>query len=1091
MTVSLARMAQGARSTRGIVFCDVVASTALRQHVGDSRADEWFAGLFAAVAAAVTAADGVVVKWLGDGAMAVFTSAGAALDAAVAIQQSAHSYGRRLRDSPRPHLRVGVSIGDVAGTGDDWHGMPVVQAARLCDAAASDEILATDVVRMLAGSRCPHVMAPAVEYELKGIDERVAVVRVEWAPDAIRDGAGLPPALETARRGPFVGRDLIVADLDDSRKRREWRALLVGGEPGIGKTRLVAELAHRLDEAGWAILLGRCDEDFAVSYRPWIEALGPLVATIDDDRLATLRAEHCGVLGRLLPQLAGRVDEPTADVAVDPDARHAMISDAIASLLRIAGPTIVVLDDVHWIDLRSLQIMRSIIAADLADTAIVATCRDTDIDRFHPLTAVLADLRRVDGVRRLTLDGLDGNAVLEFLEQSAGRAAGAEGVAWAQAVHTRTLGNPLYVGELFRHLADSGAMSSTDGSWLTEPDQEQLPLGLQEVIGYRLTRLGDETIRLLEVAAALGPTFEIDVVDEVMRRVPNPSGEDPIALLETAQAAGIVTDVGLAYQFRHAVIRDVLLGDVSVARRRRLHREIADVLERRWALSVDRHLDEIAYHHGEGRTPQAASWYLRASRAAAEVLDVAALALADRGLELFAVAEPPDLVLRCDLLIARAVGARLTGVETIDDSRLALDAARAVGDQARIAAALLSISLRSMADSHDEHLAFLTDGLRDLTDDTLVARWNVDLALLLREFFDPESDPAEHRARVDHVVAHLDPTDTLSCQIAMRCARSLTSTNQPRDALPIVEAFAANCEGIDTEGFPVEVALSTMWLHLGDRDSSDRLLDKAARDARRSYWFYDCQVLQREVMRSLLDGHWSDAADGAAEVSRIGGHDPNLALGSESQLVWLRRETGEIDVNLQVLNDYLLALPDFPAVRATYLGELAESGRGDDVRSMLDELAPNKFRAVGRGWLNLFSITNVAWAAIATDASDHASTLRPMFDDYAGQIGVVATGTYVMGAVDRVRAGLAALEGDHGEADRLFAAALTQERALRSRPLEARTLHWWGRALLRRGDTVRGFELLRDARALANELAMRGVTRQIDDLSAEFIAPAP
>jgi tetratricopeptide (TPR) repeat protein len=666
---------------------------------------------------------------------------------------------------------------------------------------------------------------------------------------------------------------------------------------------------------------------------------------------------------------------------------------------------------------------------------------------------------------------------------------GSEGVAWAHAVHARTLGNPLYVGELLRHLADTGALSAGDGTLGTEPDEVQLPLGLHELIGHRVTRLGPETVRLLETAAALGPSFEVDVVDEVVRRTADPGGVDAITLLERAESAGIVAPAGSEYQFRHAIIRDVLLSDVAAARRRRLHREIADVLERRWALSLDHHLDEIAYHHGEGRTPQAASWYLRASRAAAALLDDAALPLADRGLELYAVAEPPDLALRCDLLIARAVGARLTGVETIDEARAALDAARAVGDQQRIADALLSVSLRSMADSHDEHLAFLTDGLRDLTDDALVARWNVEVALLLREFFAPASDPAEHRARVKHVVAHLDPADTLSCQIAMRCARSLTSTNQPRDAVPIVERFAANCDGIDTEGFPVEVALSTMWLHLGDRETSDRLLDMAARDSRRSYWFYDCQVLQRQVMRDLLDGRWSDAADGAAKVNRIGGHDPNLALGSESQLSWLRREVGDCDANLQVLHNYLIALPDFPTVRAMHVAELAEAGRHDEARSMLDELAPDAFAAVGRGWLTLFSITNVAWAAITVGASEHASTLRPMFDDYAGQIAVIATGTYVMGAVDRVRAGLAALAGDHDEADRLFDAALAQERALRSSPLEARTQHWWGRALLHRGDTARGCELLRDARARADGMAMCGLTRQIDTLSAKFIGP--
>ena len=251
-----------------------------------------------------------------------------------------------------------------------------------------------------------------------------------------------------------------------------------------------------------------------------------------------------------------------------------------------------------------MQIVRSLCAADLPKTAIIATYRETDIDRYHPLSAVLADLRRVEQVRRVTLDGLDGPAVLEFLEQSAGHAAAEDGTALAQTVFLRTSGNPLYVGELLRHFAENGAFPSSGGECVTEPDPKQLPRGLQEVIAYRVTRLGAETIRMLEVAAALGTIFDIDVVDEVLQRR-EPHNEDPIALLESAQAAGIVTPLDHDFQFRHAVIRDVLLSDVSVARRRRLHRDIAAVLEHRWALTTDRHLDVIAYHHSEGRTQSA------------------------------------------------------------------------------------------------------------------------------------------------------------------------------------------------------------------------------------------------------------------------------------------------------------------------------------------------------------------------------------------------------------------------------------------------------------------------------------------------------
>jgi class 3 adenylate cyclase len=148
-------------STMAVVFCDVVSSTEVRERLGDTRADVWFGDLLRHLGDAVVDANGRVVKSLGDGIMAVFTSAGAALDAAVSIQQATMVHGWANPGEPA-HVRVGMSIGDVSASNDegavDWNGMPVVEAARLCSAADPDEILAADVVRVMVGSRSDHAM---------------------------------------------------------------------------------------------------------------------------------------------------------------------------------------------------------------------------------------------------------------------------------------------------------------------------------------------------------------------------------------------------------------------------------------------------------------------------------------------------------------------------------------------------------------------------------------------------------------------------------------------------------------------------------------------------------------------------------------------------------------------------------------------------------------------------------------------------------------------------------------------------------------------------------------------------------------------
>jgi hypothetical protein len=271
--------------------------------------------------------------------------------------------------------------------------------------------------------------------------------------------------------------------------------------------------------------------------------------------------------------------------------------------------------------------------------------------------------------------------------------------------------------------------------------------------------------------------------------------------------------------------------------------------------------------------------------------------------------------------------------------------------------------------------------LHSLADDTSITRWSVEVALLVREV---DIEPGEHRRRANELVAHLDPAHTLDCQIAMRLARSLTSTSQPHDALRIIERFSAGCNGVDTEGVPLDLLQSTMWMHLGDRDASDRHLATAETDPRRSYWFVDATVRQRQVLGALLDGDWTAAAESIAGLERIGSHDESTALILAAQQSWLRRETGAVETNYRLINEYQRALPDFPLLRALQVCEVAESGRCEEALAILDAMASNGFGEVACRWPALMSIGNVAWAAITVGAARHAVTLRGVLADYTG-----------------------------------------------------------------------------------------------------------
>ena len=259
-----------------VVFCDVVESTQLRVRLGDDAADVLNARLTDQIRRATESNGGVVIKALGDGVMAIFRSAVGALSGAIAMHCAAVSVSADIA------LRVGIAVGEAAEDKGDWFGTPVVEAARLCSAAGSGEILIADLVRVLIGSRGNFTFESAGPLHLKGLPDPIEACRVPWERPLHTATAAsaweYPVHLALLRTGPFVGRDLLADECFDALKNRSLRTLIISGEPGIGKTRLAAEVSWKRSVEGALVVVGRCDPDLTTPYRPWSEALGSLVA---------------------------------------------------------------------------------------------------------------------------------------------------------------------------------------------------------------------------------------------------------------------------------------------------------------------------------------------------------------------------------------------------------------------------------------------------------------------------------------------------------------------------------------------------------------------------------------------------------------------------------------------------------------------------------------------------------------------------------------------------------------------------------------------------------------------------------------------
>lgn len=600
-----------ALETATILFTDIAASTELRTTLGDDRADNVRRRHDAVIRAVLSERDGYEVKHTGDGLMVAFSSAANAVGAAIEMQRGVAALAREL-DTPLS-IRIGLGAGDVERDANDLFGLPVVEAARLCADARPAQILVSDIARALAGSRGNIEFTSLGPRELKGLDTPIVVHEVPWAETA--PPIPFPSSFMTTRPTALIGRDAEVKRLRetwDGAVNGERRVVLLAGEPGVGKTRLVTDVAQRVYEEGGIVVLGRCDDAVPAPLRPMIE----IVRHVQQHASESVLGNVSDSSRRILSGLArGEIEHGEGDPLARVQALHEAVDEVIVALAHTA-PTLVVVDDLHWADPATVLLLRHIASSgSRSRSMVVGTYRDTDLDRTHAFTATLADLRRLPTTERIALRGLDMSATGALVDAWAGVRVPPGFVA---AVFAETEGNPFFVEEVLRHLAESGAIRpSQDGGWRTERSLDELgiPEGIRETVGRRLARLGDTANELLSVAAVAGREFDVDVVVHA-------SGiSEPVAIeaLQRAVRSGLVIEGDRfgTFTFAHALVRATLLEEMVTLRRVRLHQAIAEGIETLRGHSLAEHVDTLAYHYGEaavaGQWEQAIHYHLLAA----------------------------------------------------------------------------------------------------------------------------------------------------------------------------------------------------------------------------------------------------------------------------------------------------------------------------------------------------------------------------------------------------------------------------------------------------------------------------------------------
>jgi class 3 adenylate cyclase/tetratricopeptide (TPR) repeat protein len=1105
-----------------LLFTDLAGSTELLSRLGDDAAEQLRRTHFGLLREAAAHHAGHEVKSLGDGLMVAFPSALRAVECAVAMQQAIA--GHNEENAQPLGLRVGVNAGEAITEEDDYFGTAVVVAKRLCDRAEAGQILLSELVHSLVGSRGGHRFHPLGPLSLKGLADPVMACEVAWriahdqaTRSPVRDSGApedddavipLPSLLAAETAAGFAGRqqqlDRLLAHFESVCAGRR-QLVLLAGEPGIGKTRLASELGQRAHEQEATVLYGHSDEETLVPFQPFVEAIEHYVTHSSEAELRRHLSAGAGELSRLWPELRRRFPQIPEPAAGDPDTERYRMFEAVSSSLALVAeraPLVLVLDDLHWADKPTLLLLKHLVRSPLRSRLlIVGTYRDVDVSRGDPLAETLVDLGRDRLFDRLALEGLTEDEVAAFISRWAGQQPPRT---LARAIWQETEGHPFFVQEVLRHLLETGAIRVEEGRLITTASIERIgiPEGVRDVIGSRLARLPETARRVLIVASVIGRDFDADLLE----RVSEISGDELLELLEDVVAAGVITEApGVVgrYRFAHALIREALYGELSAARRVRLHERIGCALEE---LHVDDraiHLSELAHHFFEaaaasGVIEKAIDYETQAGERARAQLAYEEAAehyeRAYRGLAL----RGGDPARSCRLLLALGENQWRAGEFTAARAAFwkAAEIAEEIGFADGLAPAALGFAGQIGVEAgvvDTAAIELLERALAALPDEDTPLRTRL-LARLAEMLTFVGS--RERRAALSTealAMARRLGDKGLIAEVLSTTHFSLWGPDDVEGQLATIRetvrlATEAHATTLVLEGRLVGAAHLLELGAIAAFDAELAALRQHVAELREPYYMWLVDVLV--AMRCLVDGPLEEGERLAWEAVERGRnrHNPSSLELFGVQIFYVRLLQGrvaELHASAQAVADHFSAIP---ALRCGLAAICCEGGRERDARREFERLVVNDFEDLPRDMFWLTCMDLLTDVCVFLGDGPRAAQLYDRLAPYAEQCIVEGAFAVLLGSAHRPLGMLAALLRRWDDAAEHFEQALAANARLGALRALAITQYEYARMLLDRdagGDRDRAADLLEQAQDGGQRLGMESLVRKVRDLAGK------